>query len=317
MKHFFTFFLLLVTLTACNENDYTIASKKAAVVIIFEKDKTDPNAGGVGTGFFVKENYIITNFHVAGEKNYNLEIAMENGNKTYEAELVYGDKDTDVAVIKLKNWEEFKKDNPQLTYLNLSTKNPQATDTVWAIGHPWGLFYSISKGIVSIEGRKSPSPFPMWWIQTDAKVYNGNSGGPLLNEDGDVIGMNSIMVAKEGGSYGFAIPSPMITKVINDLEKYKEVRWLTLGISIEGPGVKIKELSSDSSAKTAGIEVGDQIISVRAKDSSIVNVNSAFDLISYLSTLDYANELELIVKRNDKLVELVVAPKFKLSTEYK
>lgn len=318
MKQVFAMLLVMVTLTACTvkENFYHINDKKTAVVAILEKDKNDPNQGGVGTGFFIDENYIITNFHVAGDVSRTIEVAMESGSKTYEAELVYGDKDTDIAVIKLKNWEEFKKDNPQVTYLKFAEVLSKNTDTVFAIGHPWGLFYSISKGIVSAEARKSPNPFPMWWIQTDAHVFQGNSGGPLLNEAGEVIGVNSVMVSREGGSYGFAIPVQIVTKVINDLKKYKEVRWLTLGISIEGPGVTIGEVTADGAAKLAGLEKGDQIISVQTGNSSIQNIDTAFELISYLSTLDYENELDLVVKRNDKILEVTVKPKFKLSSEY-
>jgi S1-C subfamily serine protease len=317
MKKVIALLLMVVTLTACNMNeDYTIANKKSAIVAILMENKDKPNEGGVGTGFLIKENYIVTNFHVAGEPNLILKVGMEGNDKTYDAEFVMGDKDTDVAVIKLKNWEEFKKENPQLTFLQFAKEMPKATDTAWAIGHPWGLFYTISKGIISVPERKSPSPIPMWWIQTDADVFQGNSGGPLLNENGEVVGMNSLMLAKEGGSYGFAIPFPLIEKIINDLEKYKEVRWASLGINIETPGVKIKELSESSAAKAAGLEVGDQIISVRTKDSSVLNVTTAFDLISYLSTLDYSNELELVVKRNDKLIELAITPKFKLNSEY-
>jgi S1-C subfamily serine protease len=317
MKNIIALLLMVVTLTACTANeDYTIANKKTAVVAILAENKENTNQGSVGTGFLIKENYIITNFHVAGDTNFNLKVAMENNDETYEAELVYGDKDTDVAVIKLKDWEKFKNENPQLTYLDFATSLPKVTETVWAIGHPWGLFYSVSKGIVSTEARKSPSPFPMWWIQTDADIFQGNSGGPLLNEDGKVVGMNSVMLAQEGGSYGFAIPFPLINKVINDLEKYKEVRWSSLGISIDGPRVTIKEISTDSAAKEAGLQVGDKIVSVRTEATLKTPIQTAFDLISYLSILDHETNLQVTVDRDDTLITLDLDPKFKLNTDY-
>ncbi len=308
--------MVMFTVTACNfSEDYKIANKKNAVVAILMENKDKPTEGGVGTGFVVKENYIITNFHVAGDKNLILKVAMENNDEMYEAELVLGDKDTDVAVIKLKDWEKFKKENPNLMYLDFANEVPKATDTVWAIGHPWGLFWSISKGIISVEERKSPSAFPMWWIQTDAHVFQGNSGGPLLNNDGKVIGMNSVMLAKEGGSYGFAIPTPLIKKIITDLEKYKEVRWANIGISISGPGVTIKEIVEDGAAKSSNLKVGDQIVEVEVNNAK-ESVNTAFDLISLFSTLDYQSKIQLTVKRGEELITLDISPKFKLSSAY-
>lgn len=316
MKNILALILMLVTLTACTSEEYLIASKKSAVVVIFAEHNEDPTKSGMGTGFLIKENYIITNFHVAGESSIKLTIAMDGSNKTYEAELVFGDKSTDVAVIKVKNWEEFKKDNPQLSYLEFANNLPTITDEVWAIGHPWGLFYSISKGIISTESRKSPGPIPMWWIQTDADIFNGNSGGPLLNEQGKVVGMNSVMVSNDGGSYGFAIPYTLIQKIINDLGKYKEVRWASLGIDIESPDVTIKEISPDSAAQAANLQTGDQIIAVRTENTILVNVTTAFDLILFLSTLDYEDKVQITVKRNDELIYIMVQPKFRTNLDF-
>lgn len=317
MKKVIALLLMVVTLTACNMNeDYTIANKKSAIVAILMENKDKPNEGGVGTGFLIKENYIVTNFHVAGEPNLILKVGMEGNDKTYDAEFVMGDKDTDVAVIKLKNWEEFKKENPQLTFLQFAKEMPKATDTAWAIGHPWGLFYTISKGIISVPERKSPSPIPMWWIQTDADVFQGNSGGPLLNENGEVVGMNSLMLAKEGGSYGFAIPFPLIEKIINDLEKYKEVRWASLGISIESPGVTIKEIMDNSAAKEAGFKIGDKIVSIKTEETHTVSISQMFDLIEFLSMLDYQTKVQIVVERSDELITLDLTPKHKTNLDY-
>jgi serine protease DegQ len=317
MKHFLAFMLMFVTLTACAKNDdHLIASKKTAVVAILAENKDKPSEGGVGTGFFIADNYIVTNFHVVGDGNYNLKVGMENNDTLYEAEIVLGDKDSDVAVIKLKDWDKFKLENPQLTYLKFAAKMPEATDTAWAIGHPWGLFYSISKGIISVEGRKSPNPIPTWWIQSDAHIFQGNSGGPLLNEDGDVLGINSVMIAREGGSYGFAIPFPLVKKIISDLEKYKEVRWANLGISIETPGVTIKELMDNGAAKEFGLKVGDKIVSIKTEESQLTPINQMFDLIAFLSVLDYQTKTQLIVKRGEDLITIDLTPKFKLNSEY-
>lgn len=317
MKQMVALLIMMITLTACSVNEAEmIANKKTAVVAILSQGIENTNQGSVGTGFLIRENYIVTNFHVAGNTSTTLKVAMENNDETYDAELMYGDKDTDVAVIKLKDWDKFEKENPQLTFLEYATSMPDVTDTVWAIGHPWGLFYSVSKGIVSMDARKSPNSFPMWWVQTDAHVFQGNSGGPLLNEDGKVIGMNSVMLAQEGGSYGFAIPYILIQKVINDLEKYKEVRWANFGISIGVPGVTIKEITADGAAKAAGFEVGDKIVAVRTAQTHKTPVANAFDLISFLSTLDYEDKVQVTIERDSNLITLEVQPKFKLSSDY-
>lgn len=317
MKQIIALLLMMVTITACSVNeDHLIANKKTAVVAILSQNIENANQGGVGTGFLIKENYIVTNFHVAGDVKTTLKVAMENNDEMYEAELVYGDKDTDVAVIKLKDWEKFSKENPQLTYLEFASDMPNVTDTVWVIGHPWGLFYSVSKGIISMDARKSPSTFPMWWIQSDAHIFQGNSGGPLLNENGQVVGMNSVMLAQEGGSYGFAIPYILIQKIINDLEKYKEVRWANFGVSIGGPSVTIKEITADGAAKAAGLEVGDKIVAIRTAQTHKISVDNTFDLISFLSTLDYEDKVQVTLERDNNLITLEVQPKFKLSSNY-
>ena len=93
MKQVLALLMMVVTLTACSMNeDYTIANKKNAIVAILMENKDKPNEGGVGTGFLIKENYIVTNFHVAGEPNLILKVGMEGNDKTYDAEFVMGDK---------------------------------------------------------------------------------------------------------------------------------------------------------------------------------------------------------------------------------
>lgn len=319
MKKFFALVMILFTVTACAHivDNHRVEAQKAGVVAITSQSTIDKTKSGLGSGFFIKENYIITNYHVTGGPEYTLKVIAEGSSTGYDAEVLMSDKDTDIAVVKLKNWDEFIKKNPNIKYLEFAHRMPETTDTAWVIGHPWGLFWSVSKGIISIEGRKSPAPFPMWWIQSDAHIYNGNSGGPMLNDDADVIGINSIMMAKEGGSYGFAIPFPIIQKVINDLEKYKEVRWLSLGISYEDPGVTIKDVVPNSAAQKAGLMPGDQILKVRADDDDHrVRINTGFELVEYLSALDYANKVELTVKRKDRVIDIMVQPDFKLSSDY-
>ena len=322
MKKILASLLIMFAVVACSKDNVTmIADSKKGIVAIVSKVETDVGTSnekkgtGLGTGFIVDDNVIVTNFHVAGDAT-ELKVVFNNNDTMYDAELVRGDKDSDIAVIKLKDWEKFTKENPEFKILHYATKEPQEGDTVYAIGHPWGLFYSVSKGIVSAAKRKSPNDIPSWWIQTDAHVFNGNSGGPLLNEDGEILGINSIMVANEGGSYGFAIPHQLISKVINDLEKYKEVRWASLGISMKGPGVTVAEIMPNSAASKTDLKPNDKIVELIINDIGYP-IDDSLDVISKLSTIDYDTELVLMVERGEDTVRILIKPGFKLSSDYK
>ncbi len=301
MTKFIVSILALFTLVACADVQTTIVGKKQGVVAVLSEKGTD---GGLGTGFFVDENYIITNHHVIEDAS-KIEVAMETSTKTYAAELLYSDKTADIAAIRLKDWETFKKEN-KFIILKMTTRY-DLLDEVYAIGHPWGLFWSISKGVVSRDLMQKPET-PNFFLQTDADIYNGNSGGPLLNIKGEVIGVNSNMISKEGGSYGLSIPVTIVKKVLSDLEKYKEVRWPVIGISLEGN--KIKEVSSDKPAAIAGLQVGDVIVSVKTKHGLSLTPDSE-SLIYALSITDYEERVLVNVERNGELITISVQPTFK------
>jgi len=294
-------FLALFTVVACTDAQTTITEKKKGIVAVV----TEKNGGsGLGTGFFVDENYILTNHHVI-ENSTKIEIAMEQGNKTYEVEVIYSDKASDIAALKIKDWESFKKEN-QYIILQTTTRY-KILDEVYAIGHPWGLYWTISKGIVSRDLLKKPNEVN-FFLQTDADIYNGNSGGPLLNEKGLVIGINSNMIVNEGGSYGLSIPIEIVNKVIADLENYKEVRWPIIGLTLEHNTVK--EVSADSPAYKSGIKTGDVIVSIKTKHGMTITKNSE-SLIYALSITDYKDKALLNVERNGELMTLSVQPSYK------
>ena len=295
-----------------------IDDQKNGVVAIVAKGQpqagTDKIPTGLGTGFIIGENFIVTNYHVAGDKNNTLQVGIETNDKMYDAELVFGDEKTDIAVIKIKDWATFTKENPHIKILQWSNVRPREGDEIFVIGHPWGLFYSISRGIISHEGRKSPLSIPTWWIQSDAHIYQGNSGGPMFDIDGNIIGMNSIMISQEGGSYGFALPTPLIKKVISDLEKYKEVRWASLGVGLKGSS--IMSVAPGSAADKAGIKVNDTITSISTNNQELA-VNTAIDLIIAMSLIDYQQEVTLGIKRDKDDITIKVVPGYKLNTDYK
>lgn len=291
-------------LVGCVDVKETILSKKDAVVLIVNKGK-----GGMGTGFFIGDNIIVTNYHVV-DGNKDIEIKTEKGNKFYAAEIVKSDEFADIAIVKIKDWEDFIKNN---TYIPLEFNNSyRQLDDVYAIGHPWSLTWSISKGVISAEVRFAP--VPKFLLQTDAHVYQGNSGGPLLNQNGEVIGINSNMLANEGGSYGLAIPSILIQKVLNDLEKYNEVRWPVIGVTLDSNIVI--EVNPLSPAFHAGIKEKDVILAVQTKYNRYRVFNSE-DLISRLAVTDYQDPITIVVKRNEKLISIVVEPSYKKSSDFK
>lgn len=316
MRYFAAMMLILVSLTACSQNESVnqiIQGDKDAVVAVFMSHKTDQTKNGLGTGFFIGENEILTNYHVAGSPDHTIKVAVKNSNKTYDATVVAGDKNTDIALLKLNDWNTFIKDNPKIKYLKFATKPAEETQTVWTIGHPGGLFYSISRGVVSVDAKKSPDPFPMWWIQTDAHVFQGNSGGPMLNDEGEVLGMNSDMIVQEGGSYGFAIPTPLIKKVLSDLKQYNEVRWATLGIVLEGN--TIAKVVSGGAADKAGIKEKDVVRAVGI-NGIYTEVDGAMKLIKMLSKIDYNTPIVLELTRGDDEPVIKLTPDYKTSQLY-
>jgi len=294
-------FLALFTVVACADVQTTIVEKKKGIVaVVTNKD----GGGGLGTGFFIGENFILTNHHVI-ENATKIEIALEHSNKTYEAELIYSDKASDIAAIKVKDWETFEKENEYIT-LTMTTRY-KLLDEVYAIGHPWGLYWSISKGVVSRDLLKKPNEVN-FFMQTDAHVFNGNSGGPLLNTQGQVIGVNSNMIVNEGGSYGLAIPVTIVEKVLSDLEKYKEVRWPVIGVTLETNS--IKEVAKDSPAEKAKLQVGDVIVSIKTKHGMTFTDDSEI-LIYALSITDYEDRVLVNIERNGELITLSVQPSYK------
>lgn len=319
MKTILASILVLFTLVACARDDMSMISesKQGVVAIVSTVEATDNEKGGngLGTGSIIDENMILTNFHVAGTAK-ELDVLFNENDTPYEAELVYGDKESDIAIIKLKDWEKFTKENPGYQILHYALGPTKEGAIVYSIGHPWGLFYSVSRGIVSTSKRKSPSEIPMWWIQTDAKVYNGNSGGPLLNEDGEIVGMNSVMLANDGGSYGFAIPVQVITKVVNDLEKYKETRWASIGISMKGPGVIVAEIMPNGAAAKSELKVNDKIIGMIV-DHKKTDIDDTLDLISAMSVIDYDTNVILVVDRDGDIFNIAVKPAYKTTADYK
>lgn len=275
-----------------------------------------------GTGFFIGENLILTNYHVvAGNEPFgnttNLFLYAQHSGKKYNATIIAFDKLSDVALIKIvdNEWISFKKEQ-RYSILKLDhSNNLRQGETVYSIGHPWGLNWSVSEGIISAIGRRR-NQTPQYFIQTDAKIFNGNSGGPLINNEGNVVGMNSEIYVNIGGSYGFAIPGELLEKIVLDLQdEDKIVKWSSLGINFEfndSGQLKITAVLPQSAAEAAGLKMEDVILSVYSKAQPGGNlITDSSDLLNILSILMEKDTITLEIKRKDiiKMIPVVLGGK--------
>ena len=210
------------------------------------------------------DGYIVTNNHVVANAR-QIKVNLQGGKKTYDAEIVGQDPATDLALLKI--------DADGLPTLKLKgSKEIQTGEWVLAIGNPFGLKYTVTAGIISAKGRViGAGPYDDF-LQTDASINPGNSGGPLLNVDGEVVGINTAIVAT-GQGIGFAVPSTMVKDVVTQLKRYKRVRRGWLGITLQdvdkqmatalgiekAEGALVASVQPGSPAEKAGIRSGSVI----------------------------------------------------------
>ena len=164
---------------------------------------------------------------------------------------------------------------------------------------------------------------PKYVDQVDAKIYEGNSGGPVFNEHGEVICVSELMLKGDGGSYGFCIPSNLVKKVVNDFQLFKEVRWRAINVSIgltdDGSSVILKTIEPDGAAGKAGLKEGDKITFIRTTNTGPdgKKVVRPDDLITEMATLNGDDEdVRLTVDRNGQILTFDVKSNYRLSKEY-
>jgi Do/DeqQ family serine protease len=257
---------------------------------------------GTGSGVIISpDGYIVTNNHVIKDAS-ELEVTLEN-KKTYKAELIGTDPNSDIAVLKID-----ATDLPFLTFGN--SDNVELGEWVLAIGNPYNLGTTVTAGIVSaksrdLKGNKRIDNF----IQTDAVVNPGNSGGALLDTHGDLIGINTMIFSMNGSyiGYSFAVPSNIVRKVVDDILEFGSIQKGVLGIKAaelnselaqklnidETEGVYIYEIESDTGADKAGLETGDIIIKINN-----VKITTMSDLLGYLKTKRPGDQIEVTVIRH-------------------
>lgn len=260
-----------------------------------------------GSGVIVSGNgYIVTNNHVVQNAN-TIEVTL-NDKRTYTATVVGTDALTDLAVIKIE-----ESGLPYLTYGN--SDNVQVGEWVLAVGNPFNLTSTVTAGIVSAKARDiqilGDVSAVESFIQTDAAVNPGNSGGALVNTDGELIGVNAAIASNTGSytGYSFAIPSNLVSKVVGDLIEFGEVQRAYMGISfvdIDGKfakekgldeirGVYVESIIEKGSAEKAGIQTGDIILKV-----DDITTNSKSELKEIIARHRPGDKVLVTINRNGK-----------------
>jgi serine protease Do len=228
---------------------------------------------GQGSGFFITaDGYAVTNNHVV-DKADRVEVVTDDG-KTYQAKVIGTDPRTDLALIKVEGRNDFP-------YVHFAEHAPRIGDWVLAVGNPFGLGGTVTAGIVSARGRDiGAGPYDDF-IQIDAPVNKGNSGGPTFDADGNVIGVNTAIFSPSGGSVGiaFAIPAETVKSVVSQLENKGAVTRGWIGVQIQQinsdiadslglkstEGALVAEPQDGSPADKAGIKSGDVIVAVNGE----------------------------------------------------
>ena len=263
-----------------NKNKLVSAADKSigSVVTISSVNNSSfsNNKNGIGSGvIFSNEGYIVTNLHILNSQNIN--VKLYNG-KNYPASIIGIDKNADIAVLKISTEDELKP-------INIAdSDNLKVGDRVLAIGNPYGIGISVSNGIISATGRDYGNPY-LQLIQTDAAINPGNSGGALINENGNLIGINSKIFSSTGAyqGIGFAIPSNVVVQIATQLIRFGNVKTLWIGnfrvsrtnLKINNkftPGLRIIEMENIGPLYEKGIKTNDIIIGINDQTSNWNNL---------------------------------------------
>ena len=282
---------------------------------LFFNRRLPESSVGTGSGVIVSpDGYIITNNHVIENAN-KIEVTT-NDNKVYTADLVGTDPSTDIAVLKIN----VETNLPYLFFGN--SENTRIGEWVLAVGNPFNLTSTVTAGIISAKSRdlNENDSENQSFIQTDAAVNMGNSGGALVNTNGELIGINTAITSMSGGfvGYSFAVPSNIARKIFEDILEFGNVQKGLLGVSGRGlnaeyakflsisetEGFYVANIEDDMGAKKAGIKTGDIIIKVDE-----VQIKSFSDLTGYLGSKRPNEKVEVTYLRDGKKNQVKVTLK--------
>ena len=291
------------------KNKLVSASKKSieSVVTISSSNnllnKREKN--GIGSGvIFSEDGYIVTNLHILSGNQVNVRL---NNGKNYQATIIGIDKNTDIAVLKITS-------NDKLNPIDIAdSENLRIGDRVLAIGNPYGIGISVSNGIISATGRDYGNPY-LQLIQTDAAINPGNSGGALINENGNLIGINSKIFSKTGAyqGIGFAIPSNLIVQIASELIQYGKIRTTWIGdfrvirirVNFENKivnALRIVEMGKFGPLYEQGVRADDIIIEINEDEGTWINLTKSLRFAGLGNDI----KLRLFSKNGDeKLIEI-------------
>ena len=266
-----------------------------------------------GSGVIISpDGYIVTNSHVVSGAE-EISVTLEN-NKSFKARLIGADEVTDIAVVKIEA--------SGLPYLEFGDSDAlRLGEWVIAIGNPYNLTNTITAGIVSAKSRSMPSYDEGFkiesFIQTDAAVNPGNSGGALVNIKGELVGINTAIASRTGSftGYSFAVPASIARKIVNDFVDFGEVKRALLGITMQDmsselarergirdvKGVYVSDVLKGGAAHKAGIRESDIILSINSKP-----VNSSPEVQEQISKFRPKDRIKVVILREGKQKELSV-----------
>jgi Do/DeqQ family serine protease len=312
-----------------NTVDFTEAAERTIHAVVHVKNTTlakgavsmadlmygrTPYREAVGTGsgvIITQDGYIVTNNHVIA-KSTNLEVTLNN-NKSYPAKLVGTDEKSDIALLKIETDEE-------LPYMTFGDSNQvKIGEWVLAVGNPFNLNSTVTAGIISAKGRdlQGDSSQIQSFLQTDAAVNPGNSGGALVNTRGELIGINTAIASRTGSyvGYSFAVPSNNARKIIEDIMEYGFVQKGMLGISgrdlngklagelgiKEAEGIYVGSVLEASGAAKAGVRVGDIITKING-----IKIRNFADLTGFVNSKNPGDVVMAVVMRDGNAKQIKI-----------
>ncbi len=267
---------------------------------------------GLGTGFIITDSgYICTNHHVVANMD---SVTVRVNNKDYRATLVGSDQLTDIALLKITDSGKFTP-----VYFG-NSDNVRIGDMAIAIGNPFGLDKTITTGVISATGRHVYNDMGISHIQTDASINPGNSGGPLINIDGEVIGVNRMIYSSTGGNLGigFAIPINTAKDTLVQLRKFGKVKRGYIGVQIspltpefarelglqKTDGALVGALEKEGPAALAGIRIRDVIMRIDGRE-----VRDFSDLLGIVSRIDIGKNIRVTIWRDKTEINVWVTVK--------
>ena len=297
----------------------TISPEITSIFDLFSGNTPQPGNGkerlaGTGSGVIISpDGYIVTNNHVISGAS-SVQVTLNN-NQTYKAEIIGSDSSSDIALLKIKAPEKL----PYLTFAD--SDNTQIGEWVLAVGNPFNLTSTVTAGIISAKARNLGNQYNgkvESYIQTDAAVNSGNSGGALVNLNGDLIGINTAIASANTGTfvgYSFAVPSNIAKKVVEDLIEYGNVQRGVLGITgtelnsetaeklktKQTEGFYIDSVDEESGAEKAGIKKGDIITQM-----DNLKIRTFSDLSGHINTKRPNDTVKVTILRDGKSKDVTV-----------